>query len=259
MGAVSYTLANFFILAGWVLLLVATISAPVVDKISFLNITNGGSTTSFGVFGYCQDAQSGQCSSRALGYSLASIAGSAGNDPSYVNTSVDRATKALVLHPIAAGIAFIAQIIALASHRFGFLFASLIVLFAFFVSLAAMALDFALFGIVRHAINNPGNNSKVIVGGNTGNGTASYSTATWLVMGATISLLIAVLFTLFACCCGGDRRRGTTKGAYGNGYADGGAYAAGSEPAYAAGNEPGMVQTGYAPTRQHWWSRRNRY
>jgi hypothetical protein len=137
----------------------------------------------------------------------------------------------LILHPIACGIAFIAQIIALGSKQFGFLFASLMVLLAFLVSLVCLVLDFAIFGVVRNAINNNGLGAS-----------ASYGVATWLVLAATISLLIAVLFTLFACCCGGDRRRRAND----KGYADGGY----------VGNQPGMTQTSYAPQRRHWWNRR---
>ena len=188
--------------------------------------------------------QSGSCTKAQLGYSLSTVAGGLAGNNKYVNLSADRATKALILHPIAAGLAFIAQIIALASVQIGFLFASLFVLLAFFVALGAMVLDFALFGIIRNAINHGGND---LLSASAGSGKASYSTATWLVLGATISLLLAVIMTLFACCCGGDRRREKRH-----------------EKAYASnsngyvGSEPGMVQTSYAPQRKHWWNRRNR-
>lgn len=62
---------SFLLLAATVLLVIATgtsslppsvsetdhsvVSAPVVHSISFLNIHNGGQTTSFGVFGYCRN------------------------------------------------------------------------------------------------------------------------------------------------------------------------------------------------------------
>jgi len=73
---------------------------------------------------------------------------------------------------------------------------------------------------------------------------ASYGNATWLVLAATISLLIATLFTLFACCCGGDRKE--RKYGRKNQYADDGY----------VGNQPAMTQTTYAPQRRHWWNRR---
>lgn len=174
--------------------------------------------------------QDDRCSGTGIGYDLSTI-GAATGGVIYENTSVDRASRALILHPIAAGLAFIAQIIALASKQFGFLFASIIVFLAFIVSLACLVIDFAIFTLVRNAINS-----------NQVGSPASFSNAIWLVLAATIALLIATIFSLFACCCGGDRRaRKANKG-----YNDG---------AY-VGNEPGMTQTTYAPQRRHWWSRR---
>jgi len=249
MGVVVTSLASFFILAGWVLLLVATISSPVVNRISFLDITTDGVRSTFGVFGYCANQAAGVCTNSRLGYSISQIAaqqaglGSSG----YYNASADNATRGLILHPIAAGIAFIAWLIALGSTRIGYLFASLIVFLSFIVSLAAMVLDFALFGIVRNAINNRSTNVTSVF--TSSEGSASFSTAIWLVLAATISLLIATLFTLFACCCGGDRherrhRSNVVTPAY-------------AEGAY-VGNQPQMVQTGYAPRRAAWWNVRNR-
>ena len=69
MGAFTYSLANFFILAGWVLLLVATsespisdvrtramlisVSAPIINRISLFDVNRAGDRSTFGVFGYC--------------------------------------------------------------------------------------------------------------------------------------------------------------------------------------------------------------
>ena len=178
------------------------------------------------------DDQGDQCSGRGVGYDVSSAASQFAGVGNYDNTAADRATRALILHPIAAGIAFIAQIIALASNQFGFLCASLIVFLAFLVSMVCLVLDFALFGVVRNAIN-----------GNVAGSPASYGNASWMVLGATAALLISTLFTLFACCCGGDRRSSRR---YGKGYHDSGY----------VGNEPSMTQTGYSPQRSHWWNRR---
>ena len=178
------------------------------------------------------DNQRDTCTGTGIGYDLSRVGGALGG-VDYDNSSADRASKALILHPIACGLAFIAQIVALASVQFGFLFASLIVFLAFLVSLVCMVLNFAIFGIVRNAIN-----------GNVAGSPASYGNATWLVLAATISLLIATLFTLFACCCGGDRKE--RKYGRKNQYADDGY----------VGNQPAMTQTTYAPQRRHWWNRR---
>lgn len=44
--------------------LTQSVSAPIVDHISFLNIYNGGQESTFGVFGYCTNVQVGPGSSR---------------------------------------------------------------------------------------------------------------------------------------------------------------------------------------------------
>ena len=61
MGLGPIHCGSFLLLVAFVLLLVATISAPVIHEISFLNVYDGGSKTTFGVFGYCLNANvSGQ-------------------------------------------------------------------------------------------------------------------------------------------------------------------------------------------------------
>jgi len=213
-----------------------------------LDVDRVGDTSTFGVFGYCTsldvrpftrkqrrdtNEQKDQCSGTQIGYPLSRLGGAVGGI-NYDNSSADRASKALILHPIACGIAFIAQIVALASVQFGFLFASLIVFLAFLVSLVCMVLDFAIFGIVRNTINS-----------NVAGSPASFGNAIWLVLAATISLLIATLFTLFACCCGGDRKE-RKYGRKNKNYIDDGY----------VGNQPAMTQTTYSNQRRHWWSRR---
>jgi len=47
---------SFLLFAAFALLLVATISAPVIERISFLNIEGQGLRSTFGTFGYCVNA-----------------------------------------------------------------------------------------------------------------------------------------------------------------------------------------------------------
>lgn len=199
------------------------------------------------------DKQRDTCSGTGIGYPLSRLGGAIGG-VAYENTSADRATKGFILHPIACGLAFIAQIVALASVQFGFLFASLIVFLAFLVSLVCMVLNFAVFGIVRNHINS-----------NVAGSPAHFGNATWLVLAATISLLIATLFTLFACCCGGDRkeRKYGRKNKYvDDGYVGNQPGYVGTQPGYVGnqpgyvGNEPAMTQTTYSNQKRHWWSKR---
>jgi hypothetical protein len=161
----------------------------------------------------------------------------------YVNNSLTNLKNALVLHPVAAGesvfvlsslviyfpgvishshhpvplgiladarlgIAFLSFLIALCSDHVGFLFASLIAFVAFLVSLVAMIIDFVMFGIIRHEINS--NTSA----------SASFSTAIWLTLAATVVLFFASFIVCFECF--GSRRRNRDQQYVGNGYASSG-------------------------------------
>ncbi|WVN87614.1 uncharacterized protein L203_102797 [Cryptococcus depauperatus CBS 7841] len=184
---------SLLLLVATVLLLVTSISTPVIHNISFLDIKSGNSKATFGVFGYCSNIiGKDQCSSRHLGYDIARVTGTLTNH-SYINKSLDGATKALVLHPIATAIAFLSFLIAIGSDHIGYLCAALVAFVAFLVSLVAMALDFAIFGIIRHEINS--NTSA----------SASFSAAIWLTLAATIILFFSTFIVCFSCCT--NRRR----------------------------------------------------
>ncbi|WWD22633.1 hypothetical protein CI109_107126 [Kwoniella shandongensis] len=224
---------SFLLLAATVLLLVSTISAPVIDNISFLNITQNRAKATLGVFGYCSNINSNNhgCTPSQLGYDIASVSTITGWD--YQNGHLETLTKALILHPIATGLAFLSFLIALCSDRLGFLFASLIALLAFIVSLAALVIDFVLFGIIKHEIND--NTSAQ----------ASFGTAIWLTLAATIVLFFSTFVVCFSCCT--NRRRSRDR-ELGGGYASGG---------YVGNQGPVMGQTYPTTTtrKQHFWNR----
>lgn len=209
---------SFLIFAAFALLLVSTISAPVFRPISLLDVYSGGERSTFGVFGYCLGG--GACSNRGLGYNLPGVISNIAGT-SYSNQNIVRLTRALVLHPIACGIAFLAFLVATLSERFGYLFSSLLCFLAFIVSLVAMAIDFGLFVAARNHVNN---NSSAFVGGfgdgagGIGNVSASLGNAVWMTLAATVSLFIASLVVCFGVCS--SRRRDRV----GNGYADGPGY-----------------------------------
>jgi hypothetical protein len=56
-------------------------------------------------------------------------------------------TEGLVLHQIAAAVAGIAFLLAVCSHRLGYLFASAVAFIAFLFSLVCLILDFIIFGV----------------------------------------------------------------------------------------------------------------
>jgi uncharacterized membrane protein YdbT with pleckstrin-like domain len=63
-------------------------------------------------------------------------------------TAVHNLSRALVLHPLACAITFLSFLTALASHRIGFLFSSLIAMVATVITLIAMIIDWVNFGVI---------------------------------------------------------------------------------------------------------------
>lgn len=140
------------------------------------------------MLGWCNTAGIDTCSPKHLGYNIQNVLGEISNWD-VVNNSINGLTKALIVHAIAAGLAFIGFVIALISHKFGNILAAVIAFLAFVCSLVAMALDFAIFGVVKSHINK--NNL----------GHAKYGAATWVTVVATILLLFSIIFVLIQCCC----------------------------------------------------------
>lgn len=177
------------LLAGSVLLIVSSISAPVINHISFLNVNSAGSETTFGAFGFCRNvnADNSGCSSSTIKYAVSGANGALNTWP-YDNDNINNLTGALILHPIAAGVAFLAFLVALCSDRLGYLFSSFLAFIAFLIALVAMVIDFALFAILRNRVND-----------NT-NATASFGNAIWITLAAVIVLLLSSFIVCFGCC-----------------------------------------------------------
>lgn len=89
------------------------------------------------------------CFPKVIGYDPAAIMSQI--DGSRFNTagtgSTTGLTKALILHPIACGLAFLAFLLALIPGVFGALFAASMTALAWIIALVVMAIDFALFGV----------------------------------------------------------------------------------------------------------------
>lgn len=97
-------------------------------------------------------------------------------------------TNAMVLHPIACGLAFIAFLFALGAGIFGAVLASAVAFIAWIITVVVMAIDFALFAIIKNGVNKSGTGAH-----------ASYSTAMWTCMAAMILLFIGTFWVLFTC------------------------------------------------------------
>lgn len=173
----------FLTFAATVLLVFVCVSSPTWEQISFLNVGTGANQIRYGVFGHTG-------SDIGIGYDFV------GTNASRINTTVvNNLTKALILHPIAAGLAGLAFLFGLcgaAYHRVGTIFMTLLSGLAALVTLVVFIIDMVLFGIVRNRYRDE-------------NIPAQYGNANWLTLGALVALLIG--FCASACGSFGRYRR----------------------------------------------------
>jgi len=180
----------FLCFAAMVLLIFVSISAPVWERISFLDVTTGGRTIHFGVFGYTG-------SPRSVGYFFDPTV--LGLDNTNLNNDViHNLTFVLILHPIAAALSALAVIFGLcgaAYSRLGTIFMSLSAALATLVTLVAWVIDMVLWGIARNRIRSSGSS-------------AQYGNANWLTLGALIALILGFCAGTLGVCGRYRHRRG---------------------------------------------------
>ncbi|KAK1771058.1 pali-domain-containing protein [Phialemonium atrogriseum] len=191
---------TFLLFAATVLLIITCISAPVIKDIAILKVDLGDkqssdhSTVTFGTFGYCVNEPGGGrdgCSRKKLGYSPADVMASADgtNYSDHAKSTTKALTKALVLHPIACGMNFIAFLLALGAGVVGSLLASLVALSAFIVTVVVMIIDFVLFSIIKSKVNSSDASAN-----------AHFSTAAWTTLASAICALLGTIVVFFTCC-----------------------------------------------------------
>jgi hypothetical protein len=203
-----------FIFIASILLLVTTISSPVIGDIGILKVmlTNftdiRNSSVTFGAFGHCvldvPPIQTDQdfCFPKVIGYKPAVIMEEI-DHTTFSRSSSDSAdalTNAFVLHPVACGLAFIASICALGG-AIGGLIGTMIAAVAWIITLVVMAIDFAAFGIIKDHVNSDGSGSH-----------AYYSVGMWTVLAAMILLFFGMIFVFFTCCTERRKNRRTPSG-----------------------------------------------
>ncbi|KAK3327752.1 actin cortical patch SUR7/pH-response regulator pali [Cercophora scortea] len=195
-------IGTFLLFAATVLLIVTCISAPVVHDLSLMKVELGGGTSgsdanvALGTFGWCDNNINSHgddvCSKSQVGYSISSIpALNFIHLSSAAEDTVRGLTKAMILHPIACGLNFIAFLLALGAGVVGSFLASAVALLAFLVTLVIMIIDFVMFAIVRSNINDSGTNA-----------TAQYGAAAWTILVSAICSLFGTLVVFFTCCSG---------------------------------------------------------
>jgi len=172
----------FFCFAAMVLLIFVSVSVPVWNDVSFLDSIIAGKMVRFGVWGYTGSATK-------VGYSINGPLPL--HDQLLETTALRNLTDMLVLHPVAAGLSFLAFAFgiwgAATYSRLGTILMTLISALAFLVTVIAFSIDMILFNIIgsRIRFDAPGNRAHL-------------SNAIWL----TLSALIILAFGTCAAGCG---------------------------------------------------------
>ncbi|KAI5860066.1 pali-domain-containing protein [Durotheca rogersii] len=207
-------IGTFLLFAATVLLIITDISSPVVNSISLLRIDLDKSRTSagrhpsvtFGSFGYCvrDTMASGRdfCTRSQVGYDPVAIVEETVRNVEFSDYAADTSrglTRAMILHPIATGLAFIAFLLAIGAGFVGSLLASLCSLLTFAVTLVVLVCDFVALGLVRSAVNDAtGSDSR-----------AEWGAASWTTLVSAICSFLATFVLFFTCCSARlHRRRG---------------------------------------------------
>lgn len=225
MARIFHWIGVVFIFLASILLLITTISAPVVKDIAILKVmlTNHtdirNSSVTFGAFGHCildvppVTTDQDLCFPKAIGYKPADIMAEI-DHTTFRKASSDTAdalTNAFILHPIACGLAFIAGLAALGGV-IGGLISTLVAAVAWIITLVVMAIDFAAFGIIKDHVNSDGSGSH-----------AYYSVGMWTTLAAMILLFVGMILVFFTCCTQRRKNRRTRTSADGR-YANGASY-----------------------------------
>jgi len=123
--------------------------------------------------------------------------------------SINNLTRAMILHPIASVLAFIAFLTSAGAGFFGSFLGSGVAFIAWLITLVVMAIDLAIFGVRTLLFFNmlfgPLTCSLVQilrnhVNSNSAADYANYSTGMWTCVAAMGSLFVGSLVVLFTCC-----------------------------------------------------------
>jgi len=219
-------LTPFFWFCTFLLLLLVSLSTPVIPQIfllsasadisgTVLGVTAGSAqeTVDFGVWGWCageatytllgetHDLVAAQCSARHLGYTLDPTVQEIlqiENEEQNAQLVLTSITTALVLHPIACGLAWLAWMLSLFySFRpqpgcFSLCLVLPAASTAGTITTVIFIVDVVFVAVVR---------SKVWDASN-GDVSVSFGNAVWMVLGAMISAWIAMALTVAGVCCG---------------------------------------------------------
>ncbi|KAK4503423.1 hypothetical protein PRZ48_004338 [Zasmidium cellare] len=107
--------------------------------------------------------------------------------------TADKLTRAMVLHPVASGTAFIAAFVAMASGFAGSLIGGLIACLAWLFTVVVVGIDFTIFGIVKQRLDAyKKDHDQVMIEGN-------FAPAIWCVVAAFVFLTVGTPIVLYTC------------------------------------------------------------
>ncbi|KIM49221.1 hypothetical protein M413DRAFT_438387 [Hebeloma cylindrosporum] len=222
-------LTPVLLLIAFILLLLVSLSAPIIKSIYLFRLSANVSSTlfrsgasasvNFGVWGYCISAikvavagisrsKDGRCSKAHLGYTIDSTVADALNADGLLDLISRTTTAALVLHPLAAGLTFLTLLISLFILKRGSNGTSRLPSFvtlaigslAAFLTTVVFLIDVILVAVIRKRVRKATDGDIDLVWGN----------AVWMVLGAAV----ASWASMMGACCGvlacGKRRKNTT-------------------------------------------------
>jgi hypothetical protein len=206
---------TFLLFLACILLVVTTISAPILPnggllKVQLTNKTTTGiySGVNFGTFGTCVTNIAGSnknanfCYKKHIGYNPVKIMSTV--DSTTFTTAQTKSAKALtkvmVLHSVACGLAFLAFLFSAGSGCCGAIFAALTSAITWFICLIVMSTDLVLFGMLKRHINRDGSGSH-----------AKYGNAMWSLVAAVVCLFLGTFVVLGTCCSARMHKQDTGK------------------------------------------------
>lgn len=200
LGKFLHHIGTFFLFVAFVLLIVVTITSPVVNGISMMHVDLGSNAAAaqevtFGTFGYCVRGigrgDSDDCTRSKIGYDPAGLMSTL-DGTQFGSASASTAkglTRVMILHPVALGLCFIAFLLCISTGIVGSFLASIVSFISFIVTLVVMITDFIAFGIIKKDVNDFGVSR------------AKWGSGIWLVLVAAIFTLIGASVVFVTCCC----------------------------------------------------------
>ncbi|KAJ7273613.1 actin cortical patch SUR7/pH-response regulator pali [Mycena haematopus] len=218
-------LSPVFLFVAFLLLLLVTLSVPIIKTIFLFRLTasassslldsSAGASVVFGVWGYCTSGvdvsiiginhdTAAQCSKRHLGYTFDSTVAEVLHVSGLENDVSKALTGVLVLHPIVAAMTFATLLLSLfmlrrgpnGTSRLPSLLALIMGVFTAFLTTVVFLVDCIVVAVVRKKVHKASDGALNLTWGN----------AVWMTLVAAILLWIANVGSC-AGVCGGNRRR----------------------------------------------------